>query len=399
MKKRFLSLLFVVLMLFNVCYAKPVSLNAKDLVNENSRTYIEFSSLKDYGLKTEMKDGAYTVSDGKANLVFKKDTNEFTVNGTKFAMDAKTKVKGNEFLIPLRTLFETLNYNVVYDQKTKGLKLEKNKENTLPVKEDIYTVTKTHKKVASLAPSVTEIMFDLGAGSMLVTRTDYCNYPAAAAKITSVGTMFEPSIEKVITQKPTVVIAETHFKEDVLNQLKKAGMEIIAFNTPNSMEETYASIKTIATIVDKNYEGRALISTMKGKIAQVSLKTKNLNKPSAYIVVGTGEGGEYTHGKDSFMNEILNICGYTNAGADADGFKYTLEKLIKKNPTYLLTPGWATETVKTGAAYKGLSAVKDGKVVQINDDIFSRASNRVVTEGLKELLKIAHPEVIKDLEF
>lgn len=399
MKKRFLSLLFVVLMLFNVCYAAPVSLNAKDLVKESSRTYIEFSSLKDYGLKTEMKDGAYTVSDGKASLVFKKNTNEFTVNGTKFAMDTKTKIKGNEFLIPLRTLFETLNYNVVYDQKTKGLKLEKNKENTLPVKEGNYTITKTHKKVASLAPSVTEIMFDLGAGDMLVTRTDYCNYPAAAAKITSVGSMLEPSIEKVIAQKPTVVIAETHFKEDVLNQLKKAGMEIIAFNTPNSMEETYASIKTIATIVDKNYEGRALISTMKGKLAQVSLKTKNLNKPSAYIVVGTGESGEFTHGKTSFMNEILNICGYTNAGQDADGFKYTLEKLIKKNPTYLLTPGWATETVKTGAAYKGLSAVKNGKVVQINDDIFSRASNRVVTEGLKELLKIAHPEVIKDLEF
>lgn len=399
MKKRFLSLLFVVLMLFNVCYAAPVSLNAKDLVKESSRTYIEFSSLKDYGLKTEMKDGAYVVSDGKASLVFKKTTNEFTVNGTKFAMDTKTKIKGNEFLIPLRTLFETLNYNVVYDQKTKCLKLEKNKENTLPVKEDIYTVTKTHKKVASLAPSVTEIMFDLGAGSMLVARTDYCNYPAAAAKITSVGKMNEPSIEKIIAQKPTVVIAQTHFKEDVLNQLKKAGMEVMAMKTPNSMEETYEAIKTIATIVDKNYEGRALISTMKSKLAQVSLKTKKLNKPTAYIVVGTGEGGEYTHGKDSFMNEILNICGYVNAGQDADGFKYTLEKLIKKNPTYLLTPGWATETVKTGAAYKGLSAVKNGKVVQINEDIFSRASNRVVTEGLKELLKIAHPEVIKDLEF
>lgn len=399
MKKRFLSLLFVVLMLFNVCYAKPVSLNANDLVKESSRTYIEFSSLKDYGLKTEMKGDAYTVSDGKASLVFKKNTNEFTVNGTKFAMDAKTKVKGNEFLIPLRTLFETLNYNVGYDQKTKSLKLEKNKENTLPVKEGNYTVTKTHKKVGSLAPSVTEIIFDLGAGSMLVTRTDYCNYPAEAAKITSVGKMNEPSIEKIIAQKPTVVIAETHFKEHVLNQLKKAGMEVIAFNTPNSMEETYESIKTIASIIDKNYEARALISTMKGKLAQVALKTKDLKKPTAYIVVGTGQNGEYTHGKDSFMNEILKTCGYVNAGEDAEGWSYTLEKLIKKNPNYILTPAWAMDTIKTEAAYKGLSAVKDGKVVQINNDIFSRASNRVVTEGLKELLKIAHPEVIKQLEF
>lgn len=399
MKKRVLSLLFAVLMLFNVCYAAPVTLNAKDLVSENSRTYIEFSSLKDYGLKTEMKDDAYTVSDGKASLVFKKDTNEFTVNGTKFAMDTNTKVKGSEFLIPLRTLFETLNYNVVYDKKSKGLKLEKNKENALPVKEDSYTVTKTHEKVASLAPSVTEIMFDLGAGSMLVTRTDYCNYPTEAEKITSVGKMKEPSIEKIIAQKPTVVIAQTHFKEDVLNQLKKAGMEVMAMTTPNSMEETYEAIKTIATIVDKNYEGRALISTMKGKLAQVALKTKKLNKPSAYIVVGTGQYGEYTHGKDSFMNDVLNVCGYVNAGEDADGFKYTLEKLIKKNPHYILSPTFCLENIKTEEAYKGLSAVKEGRVVEINSDIYSRASNRVVTEGLKALLKIAHPEVLKQLEF
>ncbi len=399
MKKRFLSLLFAVLMLFNVCYAAPMTLKSKDLLSENSRTYIEFSSLKDYGFKTEMKDGAYTVSDGNASLVFKNNTNEFTVNGTKFAMDTKTKAKGNELLIPLRTLFETLNYTISWDQKTKSLKIEKNKENTLPVKEDTYTVTKTHKKVASLAPSVTEIMFDLGAGDMLVTRTDYCNYPEAAAKITSVGKMNEPSIEKIIAQKPTVVIAQTHYKEDVLNQLKKAGMEIMAMKTPNSMEETYSSIRTIATIVDKNYEGRALISTMKGKIAQVSLKTKKLNKPSAYIVVGTGQYGEFTHGKDSFMNDILKVCAYTNAGEDADGFKYTLEKLIKKDPKYILAPTFCIENIKTEAAYKGLSAVKEGRVVEINADIFSRASNRVVTEGLKELLKIAHPEVIKQLDF
>lgn len=399
MKKRLFSLLFALLMLFNVCYAAPVSLNSKDLLNENSRTYIEFSSLKNYGLKTEAKADSYTVTDGKASLVFKKNTNEFTVNGTKFAMDTKTKAKGNELLIPLRTLFETLNYNVTWNANTKSINIEKNKENTLPIKEETYTVTKTHKKVASLAPSVTEIMFDLGAETMLVTRTDYCNYPKAAEKILSVGKMNEPSIEKIIAQKPTVVIAQTHFKEDALAQLKKSGMEVIAMKTPKSMEETYESIKTIATIVDKNYEGRALISTMKGKIAQVSLKTKKLNNPSVYIVVGTGQGGEYTHGKDSFMNDILKVCAYTNAGEDADGFKYTLEKLIKKDPKYILAPAWALDTVKTEAAYKGLSAVKEGRVVEINQDIFSRASNRVVTEGLKALLKIAHPEVIKQLEF
>lgn len=398
--RKILALMLSLLFVFSIALeAKSVDISKKDIVNQDARSYVSFNNLKDYGLKTEAKGDNFTVTDGKANLTFKKNSNTFTVNATPFTMDTKTISKNGDVLIPLRILFETLNYEVGWNKSTKSISIEKKTEIALPIKEENYTITKNHTKVVSLAPSVTETMFDIGASSYLLGRTDYCNYPQEATKLPSVGKMTEPSVEKIISLKPTAVIAETHYKEDVLNQLKKANIEVIAFKTPKTMEQAYDNIKKIGAIVGKNYEARALISTMSAKIATVSLKTKKLNKPSVYIVVGTGQYGEYTHGKDSFMNNILSVAGYKNAPQDADGFKYTLEKLIKLNPEYILSPNYALNQIKTESAYKALSAVKNGKVVEINADIFSRPSRRVVDEGLKALLKIAHPEVVKGLQF
>lgn len=398
--KKLLALVLSLLFVFSIGLdAKSMDLSKKDVLNQNARSYVSFNNLKSYGLKTEVKSGNFEVSDGNATLSFKKDSNTFKVNNTPFTMDTKTISKGDDVLIPLRILFETLNYEVGWNKNTKSVSIQNKTEPKLPIKEENYTITKTHQKIVSLAPSVTETMFDLGASIYLLGRTDYCNYPEEAKKLPSVGKMTEPSVEKIISLKPSAVIAETHYKEDVLNQLKKANIEVIAFKTPKSMEEAYDNIEKIGAIVGKNYEARALISTMGAKISQVSLKTKKLNKPSVYIVVGTGQYGEYTHGKDSFMNNILSVAGYTNAPQDADGFKYTLEKLIKLNPEYILSPSFALNQIKTESAYKALSAVKNGKVIEINADIFSRPSRRVVDEGLKALLKIAHPEVIKGLQF
>lgn len=400
MKRRLLALVMALLMVFGItAQASKLEFKASELFNKNARSFIEIEKLEDYGLKVSEKDGVCYAKDGNVDLTFKKNSNVFSVNGTEFTMDTKTIVKDDKLYIPLRIVFETLNYKVGWNNKTKQITIEKQDEFKLPVNASDYSITKKHDKIVSIAPSVTEILFAIGAENTLLGRSDYCNYPKEAEKIESVGKMTEPSIEKIIDKKPTAVIAATHYKPEVLEKLKKANIEVIAIDTPKSIKETYDSIKTLGTIVDKKYEARALISTMDAKIQTVSRITKKLQQPEAYIVVGTGEYGEYTHGKDSFMNDILNVAGFKNAPQDADGFKYTLEKLIKLDPYYILAPNFAINDIKTKEAYKGLTAVREGRVVEINSDIFSRPSPRVVNEGIEALLKIAHPEVIKSLEF
>lgn len=400
MKRRLLALVMALLMVFGItAQASQLEFNASDVLNRNARSFIEVEKLEEHGLKVTEKNGVYTAKDDNVALEFKKDSNAFKVNGTTFIMDTKTITKEDTLYVPLRIVFETLNYKVGWNKDSKQITIEKQEEENLPVKVGEYSITKTHDKIVSLAPSVTEILFALGAGDTVLGRSQYCNYPKEALEIEEVGSMTEPSVEKIVEKKPTAVIAATHYKPEVLEKLKKANIEVIAIDTPNLMDETYESIKNLGKITGKKYESRALISTMKAKISTVHRQTKKVEKPSAYIVVGTGEYGEYTHGKNSFMNDILEVSGYKNAPQDAEGFKYTLEKLIKLDPYYVLSPAFALEDINTKEAYKGLTAVREGRVVEIDADVFSRPSPRVVDEGIKALLKIAHPEILKSLEF
>ena len=400
MKQRLLALVLALMMIFSIgLSAAPQKVESKDLLTQNARSYIEADQIKNYGLKVEGKDKTVTVVDGDDKISFTAGTNLMTVNGTDFTMDTKTIAKDGKVYIPFRILFETLNYQVGWDKAAKAVTLEKKAEAKLPVKNDKYEIKENHSKIVSIAPSVTETLFEIGAGDMVLGRSDYCNFPKEAEKVTSVGSMTEPDVEKLISLKPTCVIAQTHYKEEVLTKLQKAGIKVFAMDTPKSMEETYKSIETIGLITGKNTEARALVATMKAKLQSVERYTKKLSAPTAYIVVGTGQYGEYTHGKDSFMDDILRIAGLTNGPRDAEGFSYTLEKLIALDPHYILVPAFALDQVKTDKIYKGLSAVNEGRVIEINADVFSRPSARVVDEGIKALLKIAHPEVLKSLEF
>lgn len=400
MKQRLLALVLALMMIFSIgLSAAPQKVESKDLLTQNARSYIEADQIKNYGLKVEGKDKTVTVVDGADKISFTAGTNLMTVNGTDFTMDTKTMAKDGKVYIPFRILFETLNYQVGWDKAAKAVTLEKKAEAKLPVKNDKYEIKENHSKIVSIAPSVTETLFEIGAGDMVLGRSDYCNFPKEAEKVTSVGSMTEPDVEKLISLKPTCVIAQTHYKEEVLTKLQKAGIKVFAMDTPKSMEETYKSIETIGLITGKNTEARALIATMKAKLQSVERYTKKLSAPTAYIVVGTGQYGEYTHGKDSFMDDILRIAGLTNGPRDAEGFSYTLEKLIALDPHYILVPAFAIDQVKTDKVYKGLSAVNEGRVIEINADVFSRPSARVVDEGVKALLKIAHPDILNSLEF
>ncbi|WP_296256725.1 helical backbone metal receptor [uncultured Ezakiella sp.] len=400
MKQRLLALVLALMMIFSIgLSAAPQKVESKDLLTQNARSYIEADQIKNYGLKVEGKDKTVTVVDGADKISFTAGTNLMTVNGTDFTMDTKTMAKDGKVYIPFRILFETLNYQVGWDKAAKAVTLEKKAEAKLPVKNDKYEIKENHSKIVSIAPSVTETLFEIGAGDIVLGRSDYCNFPKEAEKVTSVGSMTEPDVEKLISLKPTCVIAQTHYKEEVLTKLQKAGIKVFAMDTPKSMEETYKSIETIGLITGKNTEARALVATMKAKLQSVERYTKKLSAPTAYIVVGTGQYGEYTHGKDSFMDDILRIAGLTNGPRDAEGFSYTLEKLIALNPHYMLVPAFALDQVKTDKVYKGLSAVNEGRVIEINADVFSRPSARVVDEGVKALLKIAHPDILNSLEF
>ena len=95
------------------------------------------------------------------------------------------------------------------------------------------TLDKEPKKVISVAPNISEIIFDLGAGEKLVGRTNYCDYPQEVTSVESIGTMRTPDIEKIISLEPDIVIASTHFNEENSKKLEDAGITVISLYEEN----------------------------------------------------------------------------------------------------------------------------------------------------------------------
>ncbi|NLM05510.1 MAG: ABC transporter substrate-binding protein [Tissierellia bacterium] len=403
--KRFISFLLVLVLIVglfsNISYATNIDKKNFNTITTDSITKVDVDNLLSFGFTVKATGDKVEIAKKDVKFEFNKNSNEVSVNGVQFKTVGKTEVKNNKVYIPFRFFFETMNYEVVWNNgKTSVKKLNEPKypvDYTNDGKK--YLVSKEPSKIVSLAPDVTETIFRLGAGNKIIGRTKYCDYPAEAKKVKEVGTMYEPNIETVVSLKPDLIIAATHYKEDVIKKFQAAKIPTLVKDSPNRVEEAYKDILVIGNIVNKNYEARALASTMREKVNYVSMLTKSKFKPSVYFVVGTGDGGEFTHGDNTFVNDIIITAGGVNSAKDAEGYKYNVEKLIKNNPDYIFGGSWAKDIMTKSSNYSSLKAIKNNKFIVIDENVYNRPSERLVTDGLKAILKTIHPELMYKINF
>jgi iron complex transport system substrate-binding protein len=236
------------------------------------------------------------------------------------------------------------------------------------------------KTVVSLAPSLTEILFALGAGDLVKGVDGNSNYPAEAKEIEKVGDFNGADLEKITALKPDVVFAGT-MQKDAVTALEKLGIPTVVAEA-DDYEGIYTSVAMTAEILGKKEEGAALIAKTKDSVEKTAAKGTALKKhPSAYYVISYGSQGNWTSGPGSFINTLLEKAGFTCATADGSSawMEYPLEQLLTKNPDVLLLSsdlGKAEDLAKENV-YKELSAVKNGKVYPVDANILSRPGVRV----------------------
>lgn len=258
------------------------------------------------------------------------------------------------------------------------------------------TIEKEPKRIVSVAPNVTELIFSLGKGDELVGRTDYCDYPEAAKKVQSIGSLTDPNVEKIIELKPDVVIASTHFKEDVAKKLQGLGIKVVILYDSKDLNGAYNSINTLGKIVNAGSKANDLVSSIKNKISVVQEKVKGQKSPKVYYVVGFGKDGDFTATGDTFISQMINLAGGDNIAKDATDWKYSLEKIIENDPEYIVVSKNydMKKLFETTAGYKDLSAVKNNKVIEIDDNLLNRQGPRL-GEGVEALAKIFYPDTFK----
>lgn len=248
------------------------------------------------------------------------------------------------------------------------------------------------RRVVSLAPSITESLFAIGAGDCLVGVTTFCDYPPAVSSVSRVGGMTNPSIETILSLRPDLVVVsmEGNTREDFT---KMTGLGVPVFVTnPRTLSGISRSLEQLGELTGHRADARRLVDSMGVRVARVrehasgqSLRTLLFVSLQPLIAAG---------GK-TFLHELLEASGAHNIAADAPGTypAYSREAVLAENPDAIILTADLTANVGGLTAlfpeWADLAAVRNGRVYPINPDIVSRPGPRAV-DALEILFSLLH---------
>lgn len=256
---------------------------------------------------------------------------------------------------------------------------------------NVTRLDKEPLKVISLSPNITEIIYALGRGDRLVGRTAFCDYPQEAQNVTVVGDFIEWNFETILALEPDVVFASSLNTEENEKKLKELGIQIVFLTQTESFESVYETIGMIAKVLNAQEKSGEIIKDMQQAVTEVQNSVNGMEKPTVYYVVGYGEYGDYTATGETFIASMLDMAGADNIAADITGWVYSMEKLMEKDPYMILCSEDAKKVFQQTNGYKELTAVREGRIYAIDENILQRQGPRLA-EGLRKLAEIIHPE-------
>ena len=254
------------------------------------------------------------------------------------------------------------------------------------------------KRIVSLAPSITEMLFALGAGESVVGVTELCDYPPEARTKTPVGDS-RPNLEAILTLEPDLVLAVEVVRDDVLEKLEQLKIPLFIMEA-RSFEHVYAHIQTLGRILHRVQEADALVHAMRRDIQAIGDKTKSLAKPRILYVVY--QDPFITVGPGSFIHHLLELAGGDNVAKDAGNAypRLSMEVVLQKDPEILLFPsrgGQGSPEIDLGqwTRWTAMTAVKTQRLHFVPWTLISRPGPRI-GQGLAALARIIHPEAFQE---
>ncbi|HEX5735846.1 MAG TPA: cobalamin-binding protein [Blastocatellia bacterium] len=245
------------------------------------------------------------------------------------------------------------------------------------------------QRIISLAPSVTETLFALGLSDRIVGVTSYCDYPPEAAQKERVGDTMRPSLEKVISLKPDLVIASTASQlEQFVQRLDELGVPIYVSN-PRLLFDLLSSIERIGEITGVKERALDLSRGLRERIEAIERKSAELEKPKVLFILGADP--LITVGKTSFVSDLIRRAGGASISDDVsvDYPQYSLETAVAKQPEVIFLQ--AGESALP-SRLKQTPAARANRVYHLNDDLLLRPGPRIV-DGLEQMAEKIHPTV------
>ncbi len=251
-------------------------------------------------------------------------------------------------------------------------------------------VKQNPQTVISVSPGITELLFDLGVGNKIIGRTTFCNYPKEALQIETIGGISDANLERIIALRPQIVITSSMVRKDLVENIEKAGISIICLPERSNIEGVFNTLKILGKIFEKEKTADSLINNMKIQLDEIkSTYNKGSDKPSIYYVIGYGASGDFTAGKNTYINEIIELSGGRNIANNISNWSYSKEELFSQQPDYIIVRQEDLNHFINTAPYKDLKAVKQKKVLGINSSLIDCQTCRSV-EAIRIISDFIH---------
>ncbi len=253
------------------------------------------------------------------------------------------------------------------------------------------TLEKPAERIVALTASDCEIVFALGAGDLLVGRGEWCDYPAEVLAIPSVESGGNTNIEQILALNPDVVVMSSMAQtEEQVKQLNDAGVAVVV-NEAKDIAGVYTSIELLGKLLGKEEQAAAIIDGMKAQFAEIEANKLD-GEQTIYFEVSPLQWGLWTAGGGTFMNEIAEMMGLKNCFGELDGWaQISEEQVLERNPDYIMTITMyygegptPEEEIMSRAGWENVTAVKNGAILNLQNDELSRPAPRLA-DGAKML--------------
>jgi len=262
------------------------------------------------------------------------------------------------------------------------------------------TINSVPKRIVSLAPSSTEVLFAVGAGGQVVGVTDFCDYPQAvitgqaAGTITSIGNYWQPAIEPIVALDPDLIIAcGGGASDEAADKLRNMGYTVIVLD-PQTVSDVLANIELVGKATGHTDEATTLVVSLQARIDAIANKIADItNKPKVYAEIS--DSPMMSVGPSSYMGDLITLAGGINIFDDASmpWPMVSSEAVIAKNPNVILSTYTDLNSFSARPGWKSIDAVANSKIYKLDsDNIYARPGPRFIT-ALEELSKMLHPDL------
>jgi iron complex transport system substrate-binding protein len=214
------------------------------------------------------------------------------------------------------------------------------------------------KRIVSLVPSLTEVVYALGIPSRLVGVTTFCDYPPQVKEKPVVGDFLHPDPEKLASLKPAIILLTTPTQAQLAADLRAAGYRVAVFEDPATLEDVFAQIQALADTLGVGSRGRTLADSLRAGIAAIGTR----ESLSCYVEISDAP---LLAAGASFLSDALERIGLYNVFSDRRGYPaIDPEEVLKREPqaVLLLYPNASSAKVASRMGWAQIPAVRNRMV-------------------------------------